>query len=193
MGTEFHNVYMEASASCPNPLGNVGQAAVIEQGKTFVAESPAAGIVPQFANTGGTDYRYYVVARHATFGPANPLYAGRALTNGTGNITVTTPDIAGAGTFDLLRVTPPVNSREQAPNGMGNYAVVTGVTRASACAAGVCTFTDTQAPLSSYTVTGPSYFPLLDFWPGGLILSTAGDLVAHNQECAETYSQAEQL
>ena len=44
IGTEFHNVYMEASASCTNPLGNVGQAAVIEQGKTFLAESPAAGI-----------------------------------------------------------------------------------------------------------------------------------------------------
>jgi hypothetical protein len=175
IGTEFHNIYMEASGSCTNPLGNVGQAGVIEQGKTFLAEGPAAGIVPQFANTGSTDYRYYVVARHATLGPANPLYAGKALTNGTGSITVTTPDIAGASTFDLLRVTPPVNSREQAPNGTGNYAVVTGVTRASACSAGVCTFTDTQAPLSSYTVTGPSYFPLLDFWPGGLILSTAGD------------------
>lgn len=172
-GLELDNVYEEVG-SCTNPAGNIGEAGVIVQGnvvKIGAGESPA-GAFPLFANTGTTDYRYYVVARHSTYGPSNPLYAGRALTNGSGSITVTTPDIAGASTFDLLRVTYVAAGapREQAPFGTGNYAVLTNASRASACTNGVCTFTDTQAALQSYTVATPTYFPLLDFWPGNLVL-----------------------
>jgi hypothetical protein len=181
-GTQFHNVYTEASPHCHNPLGNVGQAGVIQQGKSFGADAAPAGIIPLFAKTGSTDYRYYVVARHKTFGVSNPLYAGKALTNGSGNVTVTTPDIAGASTFDLLRVTTAAgNVREQAPFGTGNYAVATNVSRDSACAKGVCTFTDTQAAPSTYTVPAVTYFPLLDYWPGGLILSAGGDTSSYLQ------------
>ena len=97
------------------------------------------------------------------------------MTNGTGNITVTTPDIAGASNFDLLRVGIVTSGRNQAPFGTGNLAVATAVTRGAACASGVCTFTDTQAALQSYTVATPSYFPLLDFWPGALILGSNSD------------------
>ncbi|HVO79965.1 MAG TPA: hypothetical protein VMT28_04505 [Terriglobales bacterium] len=175
-GFELDNVYQEVG-NCTNPAGNIGEAGVIAQGKWVKVgggESPA-GKVPQFANTGSTDYRYYIVAHHATYGASNPLYAGKALTNGSGSITVTAPDIAGASTFDLLRVTPAANSREQAPYGTGNYAVVAGVSRAATCTSGVCTFTDTQAALQSYTVAVPSYFPLLDFWPGNLVLSSNQD------------------
>src|SRR5207302_5737638 len=100
---------------------------------------------------------------------------GKALSNGTGNITVTTSDIAGANSFDLLRVTPVPNFREQAPFGTGNYAVATNVLRSSACSNGVCTFTDTQSALQSYTVATPTYFPLLDFWPGNLVLGANQD------------------
>jgi hypothetical protein len=174
-GTEFHNVYMEASAACTNPLGNIGQAGIIEQGNTFRGEAPPAGIIPLFANTGSTEYRYYVVARSTSLGPSNPLYAGKALTNGSGNITVTIPDIAGAATFDLLRVPAAGNVLQQAPFGTGNYAVALNVSRGSACNAGVCTFTDTQTALVSYTVPSVTYFPLLDFWPSGLVLSANGD------------------
>ncbi|MGD0512763.1 MAG: hypothetical protein ABSA29_05635, partial [Terriglobales bacterium] len=173
-GFELDNVYEEVG-SCANPAGAIGQAGVIAQGATVKiggAELPA-GSVPQYANTGSTDYRYYIVANSTTYGASNPLYAGYALTNGSGNITVTTPDVAGATSFDLLRVTylAPNNPREQAPYGTGSYAVATGVTRVSACANGVCTFTDTQAALQSYTVATPAYFPLLNFWPGNLVLA----------------------
>jgi len=175
-GTQLTNVYQEVG-SCANPLGQIGQAGVISQGNSVSVQggTGTGGAVPQFANTGTTDYRYYLVARHSTFGPSNPLYAGKALSNGTGNITVTTPDIAGANSFDLLRVTPVPNFREQAPFGAGNYAVVTNVLRSSACSNGVCTFTDTQAALQSYTVATPTYFPLLDFWPGNLVLGANQD------------------
>jgi len=174
-GTELDNIYEEVG-NCANPAGPIGQAGVIAQGaavKIDGGEAPT-GAMPQFANTGSTVYHYYVVAQNTTLGSSNPLYAGIALSNGSGNITVTTPDIAGANTFDLLRVTPPTGS-EQAPYGTGNYAVATGVSRSSACINGVCTFTDTQSALQSYTVANPSYFPLLTFWPGSLILGTNGD------------------
>ncbi len=39
----------------------------------------------------------------------------------------------------------------------------------------MCTFTDTQAAPQSYTVAVPTYFPLLDFWPGNLVLGSNGD------------------
>jgi hypothetical protein len=177
-GFELDNVYEEVG-SCTNPAGAIGEAGVIAQGAMVKVEGAVApvGAVPLFANTGSTDYRYYIVANSATFGASNPLYAGRALTTGSGNITVTTPDIAGATSFDLLRVTylSSNNPREQAPYGSGNYAVAKSVTRASACANGVCTFTDTQATLQSYTVATPAYFPLLNFWPGNLVLATNHD------------------
>ncbi len=173
-GLALDNVY-EESGGCSNPTGNIGQAGVIAQGNTvriLSGEGPS-GIVPQFANTGTTDYRYYIVAHHSTFGASNPLYAGKALTNGTGNIVVTAPDISGASTFDLLRV--PASGPEQAPFGTGNFAVAANVSRTSACSNGLCSFTDTQAALQSYTVATPAYFPLLTFWPGNLVLGAAAD------------------
>lgn len=178
-GFSLNNLYEEVG-NCTNPLGNIGQAGVIAQGSGIFGVKIQGGVgpagsVPRFANTGTTDYRYYIVAHHATLGTANPLYAGNALTNGSGNITVTTPDIAGASTFDLLRVGVISNNRNQAPFGTGNYAVATAVSRASACTNGVCTFTDTQAALSSYTVATPTYFPMIDFWPAALVLGANSD------------------
>jgi hypothetical protein len=175
-GFELINVYQEVG-NCKNPLGKIGQAGVIAQGGTVKIEGGEAptGWVPRFASTGNTDYRYYIVARHAKFGASNPLYAGRALTNGLGSILVTTADIAGAASFDLLRVTAIGGQRDQAPYGTGNFAVLTNVSRALVCSNGMCTFTDTQAAPQSYTVGVPTYFPLLDFWPGNLVLGANGD------------------
>ena len=119
-GFDLTNVYQEVG-NCANPLGKIGQAGVIAQGgsvKIQGGEAPT-GSVPLFAQTGKTDYRYYIVARHARHGASNPLYAGKALTNGTGSIVVTTPTSAGAASFDLLRVTPVAGAREQAPYGDG--------------------------------------------------------------------------
>jgi hypothetical protein len=176
--TTISNVYMELG-SCSNKIAGLGVAGLIQQGAHLQIEGGIGpqGKMPQFANTGTTHYLYYVVARHATYGPSVPLYVGYADSNGTGDITVTAPDIAGAATFDLLRATR-VSSfpYSQAPNGTGNWAVVTGVTRASACTGGVCTFTDTQAPLSSYTVADPpTYLPRIDFWNGDIVLASKAD------------------
>jgi len=175
-GFDIDNVYEEVGA-CTNPLGKIGQAGVIAQGGTVrirAGEAPV-GNIPQFAHTGKQEYHYYIVARHAKHGVSNPLYAGNALSDGSGDITVTTPDVAGASSFDLLRVTPVSDLREQAPYGSGDYAVATNVSRASACADGVCTFTDRQGALQPYKVAVPTYYPLLDFWPGNLVLSANQD------------------
>ena len=175
-GFDLTNVYQEVG-NCANPSGRIGQAGVIAQGSSVKIQGGEAptGSFPLFAQTGKTDYRYYIVARHARHGASNPLYAGKALTSGMGSIVVTTPDISGAASFDLLRVTPVAGAREQAPYGDGNYAVLTNVSRSSACSNKVCTFTDTQAALQPYKVAVPSYFPLLDFWPGNLVLSASQD------------------
>ncbi len=172
---KLENVYEEVGA-CSNPKGNIGQAGLIVQGSSVVVDAGIGpvGAVPLFASTGTTLYSYYVVPQNSGLGAGNPLYAGQAATNGTGNISITTPVIAGATSYDLLRVGVPAIGSAQAPYGTGNYAVATGVA-ASACINGVCTFTDTQAPLSSYTVATQSYYPLLDYWPGAIVLSTNGD------------------
>ncbi len=172
-GMSLENVYEEVGG-CTNPLGNIGQAGVIAQGKSVVYNGGVgpSGNIPRFANNGTNDYRYYVIA-HNPIGVSNPLYAGSAMSDGTSSIIVTTPDIAGASSFDLLRVTP--NGMEQAPYGTGSFAVVTNVSRASACSNGVCTFTDTQAPLQSYTVAASTYFPLLTYWPASIVLGAASD------------------
>lgn len=174
-GMKLENVYEEVG-NCTNPKGNIGEAGLIAQGGSVEVDAGTTplGSIPLFANTGSTQYVYYVVPQNSGYGVGNPLYAGQALTNGSGSITVTTPAIAGATSYDLLRVTPVNNSREQAPYGTGNYAVATGVAP-SACANSVCTFTDTQAPLSSYTVATQTYYPLLDYWPGNIVLGTNGD------------------
>ncbi len=172
-GLVTENVYGEIG-NCHNPAGKIGEAGIIAQGGPVVIHGSLVlpGASPLFADTGKTEYRYYIVARSATFGSSNLLYAGKARTNGSGSITVTTPDIPGATSFDLLRVNYVAagDPRLQTPNGTGNYAVARGVLRNSACDAGICTFTDTQAPLSSYAVTRPTYFPLLKFWPGDVYL-----------------------
>ena len=175
-GFELDNVYEEVG-NCKNPLGKIGQAGVIAQGNTVRIQGGEAptGWFPRFAATGNTDYRYYVVARNPSFGASNPLYAGRALTNGTGSIVVTAAEIVGAASFDVLRVTALGGQLDQAPYGTGNFAVVTNVSRASACSKSVCTFTDTQAALQPYRVEVPTYFPLIDFWPGNLVLGTSVD------------------
>jgi hypothetical protein len=170
-GTEIDNVYTEAGSTCANPLGNIGSAGIIQQGNNIVLPGVPSGWFPTFKTGGTNDYRYYVVAKQGTY-VSVPIYAGHAMSTGSDTITVTTPDIAAADGFDLLRTTY-VSGVEVAPYGTGTF-LVASATRAAACANGVCTFSDTNAAPGSYTVTGPTYIPKLDFWPGGLVLSGSG-------------------
>jgi hypothetical protein len=49
------------------------------------------------------------------------------------------------------------------------------VSRTSACSNNVCTFSDSNSSLTSYTVATPSYFPLLYTWPGDIVLGATAD------------------
>lgn len=174
--TMLDNVYMEAG-NCKNKSGNIGAAGVIAQGQRVNwsgGEGPQ-GKVPLFAETGQTEYHYYVVPHNVKFGYGNPLYAGKAMTNGAGTITVSSPDITGADTFDLLRETVRAGARDQAPYGSGDFAVGKSITREAACKSGVCKFTDPQASLSQYTVPPVTYFPKLSYWPGDFVLGASSD------------------
>ncbi len=177
---EMDNVYEEAGCN-NNPLPGVGVAGVIaEGGRIHIrgGEFPQ-GTFPSFANqAGGTKAYYYIVARDNNNHASNLLFAGSATLNGTGNITITIADIPSAVTFDLLKS----STLYQAPYGTGNWAVVTGVTRTSACASGECTFSDSQAAPLTYTIPPTQYYPLLDYWPGPIVLgpSVAGVSAAAN-------------
>jgi hypothetical protein len=83
----------------------------------------------------------------------------------------------------------------QAPYGTGNWAVATGVTKASACANGLCTFTDTQAAPTSYTVPNVSYFPALYYWPGGLVIGpfASGNSQASNASVKLDFNDLNQI
>jgi hypothetical protein len=169
------NVYMEDTGACPNPVGNIGTAGVIVEGSklSFRGGEGPGGHVPQFAKTGNIRQDYFVVARNPKFGVSNPLYAGFAMTSSSGSVTVTTADIPGATELDLLRITSGA-TRADAPSGTGDFLVTTSA-RASACSNGMCTFSDTLKPASSYTIPLPTFFPKLEFWPGALVLSSGGD------------------
>jgi hypothetical protein len=178
------NVYFEDGGGCQNPVdgttpSSTGTAGIIIRGGAISiagGEGPQ-GHLPTFANTGSTVYRYYVVPQNATFGYGNALLAGSANSSGTGNITVKWPDIPGASSFDLLKTQAGTGAYglDVMPNGTGNYAVATNLTRASVCSGGICGYTDPQSTLGSYTVGAPTYFPKITQWPGSIVLSAKAD------------------
>ena len=181
---QLSNVYEEAG-HCKNPTGNIGQAGIIISGGQayWTGGMGPQGNIPQFANTGPNRWSYYIMPWSASYGFGNPLYAGNAFTDNITPVTVTTPDIPGATSFDLLKIAAPTVEGElqQAPNGLMTAptggAVAVGVLRTSVCSNGLCTFTDaTNAAPGSYTVSNPpKYFPKLKYWPGGIVLSAQSD------------------
>jgi hypothetical protein len=171
------NVYMEPS-NC-NPAGNVGSAGIISLGQDVTVngswnggQPTPAGVFPAFANTGTTLYSYYVVVHDSVMGTSAPFYAGSAQSNGLGNIPVAFPCITSSNTitYDLLRTTWSSSNADgnPAPYGTGVFAVATGITQGSGS---VCTATDSNATLSSYSVAIPTFFPRIDYWPGNVVLS----------------------
>jgi len=135
------------------------------------------GNIPQFANTGVTEYQYWVIARNASQKASNPLYIGRAKTNGSGNIAVTFYSPLSMSDFTVVRATGDVNT--SVPTGTGNYAVAIDTQASSACdSKHVCKVADTQEKLKSYTMPTasgkPGWYPILPMGVGGLILGGTG-------------------
>jgi hypothetical protein len=186
--TQIDNVYNEeGSGPCPNPyFGNTFSSAGIiysSGGPPLVmrgGEQPN-GWMPQFASTGSTQYNYYVVVHDTAGGTSYPLYAGYALTSGSGNIVVQWPHVPPLGTvtYDLVRMMPgtlgantPMFPVQGACAGGSTTACGSVATNLSQCSSLVCSYTDNAAAsTSSYAISAPGWFPSLNFWPGGLILN----------------------
>jgi len=190
---EVDNVYFEvAGCANTNPLGIGIAGLIVENGFASVKNSVGpTGASQVFANTGTTQYNYYVVAHSSTNGASAPFLAGIALTNGSGSIAVAWPQFGTTGTvtYDVVRTSGAANSPAPYTSNCGGGSttacgsVGTGLTVGGSCTAvgstNICTFTDTaSASTSSYTVTSPpTYWPALTFWNGAVIYTTAGDSV----------------
>jgi hypothetical protein len=180
-GTELDNVYMEEGRGCG--IGETGAAGVIAQGGTLTIRSDRspAGQSPQFQNLGSIYYHYFVVLSHPKFGDSMPLAAGWAKTDGSKPVNVTWPvvrGIKGAGRYKLLRMAWQENIDKPSPVGTGEWLI--GTVDPAACGAARCSFEDTHAKGQSYTTVNtfggvPVYFPVLDFWPGAIVLSSGSD------------------
>lgn len=174
--------------TCTNPLG-IGIAGLIVRGgyATVLSSDGPIGKAALFANTGGTQYNYWVVTHSTTQGDSAPMYAGVALTNGAGNITVSWPQvgITGTVTYNVLRTTGTAFTAPYTANCGGGTpttcgSVATGLTQGAACAAvgstNICTFVDGAANnTAAYTVTTPTYILGVPFWQGAIVYADSVD------------------
>jgi hypothetical protein len=196
-GTQVDNVYNEEGADgCTNPyFGDTFSAAGIIYSSGGAPLTVRGGVqpngwMPEFADTGSTQYNYYVVVHDTTGGTSYPLYAGYALSNGSGNITVQWPHVAPEGTitYDVIRMTPSglggsgtMFPMQGACGGGSATACGSVATSLAQCSGLVCTYTDSAAAsTSNYTIAMPSWFPSLTFWPGGLVMNGTGTQNAGN-------------
>ncbi|MGA9391483.1 MAG: hypothetical protein WBV69_13670 [Candidatus Sulfotelmatobacter sp.] len=198
-GTTMENVFMEEGAEpCVHPYeGNYFSASgIIFEGNVQPllvrgGEQPAAHVSGFGAQNPGTvQYNYYVIANDTTQGwHSAPLFAGYALTNGTGSVTGQFPHVppASAGdvvTYDILRMEPAVSLAANTPSFpmkgacTGGSATACGsiVTGQAQCAGLVCIFTDTSASANttSYSINSLSWEPILPFWPATVVLAGNG-------------------
>lgn len=167
------NVYEESGCD-RNPLTGLGNAGIIAQGGnwTIVGGEGPQGLVRQFANTGTTRANYFIVWHGGGSQESYPLYIGFAMTDGTTPVTIHFPDIQGAtpaSSYDVLKTPGPQ------PSGSGIWAIATNVLPSTACSAGVCTVTDTQALPQLYS-TAVTFGPLLDQWGADIVLSYGASL-----------------
>jgi hypothetical protein len=175
----FINVYQEVG-NCSNNLGTLGQAGVINAGETHIMGGVGpTGSGPRFTNTGATQYNYYIVIHDSVKGTSTPLFAGFALTNGTGNITVNWPIVYGTGTitYDIIRNSGLTAAPYTAACTGGSATACGSIALARPqCSSLVCAFTDNAASsTSSYTVANPAYYPALAFWNGSVVLTPVAD------------------
>lgn len=198
-GTTSTNIYDEVG-SCANPLypgsglQQQAQAGFLSWGNVSIrgGESPI-GNMPQFAATGnsGTRYNYCVVVKDSVEGTSTCLPAGYALVDSvtpTGSITVAWPRVQGTATvtYDILRYSGTGNLIVAPYNGgcAGGSTTACGsrLLAQAQCSSVICTATDTaSANTTSYAVATPNYYPQLNFWPGGLVLSVSGDALSDSQ------------
>jgi len=180
----FSNIYEESTGSSTNPMfGYAAQSGYILAGAAdFSGTFPASGFAPTFPSSpGGTvaPIRNYFIVERSDSGYSPPYFIGQSNPNNSGGVNITvkwpSPQLSQGGrnvAFDLLVTTGAVAP----PIGTGNFAVVTDIVWTSACnTSGICTYVDTQAAPSSYTVqtsAASSWGPVNWFWPANLVLNS---------------------
>jgi hypothetical protein len=185
----FQNIYEESTGGSVNPLyGYAAQDGFLiqgGQGNKILGSFPVSGWTPGFASGGGSaaERSYFVVPRSSTLGYGPVLFIGWAEpTNGIVSIPLVWPSVElesntaqslGTLTWDVL-VTTGVGTTP--PWGSGMYAIATNIS-ASCGTNGMCSFTDTQAAPTSYTVQGQQFQPVFWFWPQNLVINGASVLV----------------
>jgi len=195
VGVAQENVYEEAGISCTNQLYGSSTLPTNPSAGTFIGPGghaqivgagayPIGGELPIFVTGGasGNTRNYFVVAHQAAQSFTSAILPiGQAIpTSGAVSIPLTWPNLAfgqgtslnavyGAITWDILVTT---GTSITPLYGTGNFALTAGLT-ATCGNNGMCSFTDTQPALTSYTVAEPNWFPSLWYWPGSLVSSAA--------------------
>ncbi|PYX45450.1 MAG: hypothetical protein DMG79_19265, partial [Acidobacteria bacterium] len=190
----INNVYNESGA-CTNPIYPGSLSAIAGYISTINAltiqgDAPIGGALPVFASGGPTSAQrnYYVVPKDSILGTGPMMFIGTALplTSGTSiPLYWPNPDLVGSGTRTFDIVVSIGSSPSSAPYTGNAFSVVTG-TGGSCSTNGICTYTDTEAATSAYTVGNALWTPTLPFWPGGIILSNGAS--AYMNQCGQASS-----
>lgn len=170
---KISNVYEEVG-TCTNPFYSGGvkaNAGIINRGQRMSVSGslPIVGEIPSFvaSSTGSTRRNYYIVPRSGTIGYGPILLAGYCMTSGSGTCTVQWPQIpnnsAGTITYDLL-----VTDATAAPQTGNAFSVA--LNQAGTCANSVCSFVDTIAATTAYSIVAQLWSPNLRFWPGTAVI-----------------------
>jgi hypothetical protein len=183
----FSNVYEESTGGTPNGLYGpsiAAQMGLLTQGGSGTKVGglfPISGLAPNFATggSGSTERNYFVVPRSngTAYGPV--LFVGTAMpASGSVSIPVQWPSVnvtsLGTLTWDVLVTVG--TAGVSPPMGTGNYALATNIS--GACGSnGMCSFTDTQGTISSYTVQGQSFQPQFWFWPANVAINGTSPLL----------------
>ena len=186
------NVYNE-SGSCNNPFYPGSLAAVAgyidnAQALTVVGDAPIGGVFPQFASGGaaGSQRNYYVVPVDANLGIGPMMFIGSALpaTSGTSiPLYWPNPDLVGAGSRSFYILVTIGAEPSSAPYTGNAFTITPSGTSGSCNSSGICTYTDTQAATTAYTVAAAGWGPTLPFWPGSIILGNGGS--AYLNQCGQ--------
>ena len=200
-GAFLKNIYTEGTLpqnpTNGSPFGGLGISGLIAGRSTAAAHfevvtgggTGLTGLYPT-GGSGATKYTYYIVANSGT-GHTNPMRILDWRSTGSDSIPVSWPRVPGVTSYDVIRMTTPVNAGDQYPStgnclgGAGGAcgSVATGLTQAAACTGNgglICSYTDTgSSSTSAYTIKPGGAFTL-NFWPGTIV--TSGNTVSVDRE-----------
>lgn len=191
-GATLKDAYLESGPTCVNPYypGGTQQGAqagmFLQRNTVLQGQTPIQGNFPTFIAGGITanQINYFVQPISSTKGRGPYLPVGIALpVSGAVTINVAWPSVnlscglagsCGTITYDLIAT---VGGAAYTPlTGTGTWGVSTGLS-CTPTTAGFCTFADTQAARSSYTIQPQAWGPAtssggfsLWWWPGGLVV-----------------------